>query len=115
VAPSLAPTEGKTNSTPKAPDSQDPGIVKVRQPRPLPITVVDKKGLFCIGLDERDFQVLEDKIPQQIETFSDDVGQSLPSTVAVLMDTSSSTLGKLKFEQESAMNFIQLVVRPRKE
>jgi len=31
------------------------------------------------------------------------------------MDTSPSTAGKLKFEQESAMNFIQTVVRPRKD
>src|SRR5438046_5059324 len=31
------------------------------------------------------------------------------------MDTSPSTAGKLKFEQESAMNFIQTVIRPRKD
>ena len=31
------------------------------------------------------------------------------------MDTSPSTAGKLKFEQESAMNFIQTVVRARKD
>ena len=31
------------------------------------------------------------------------------------MDTSPSTAGKLKFEQEAAMNFIQTVVRPRKD
>jgi VWFA-related protein len=31
------------------------------------------------------------------------------------MDTSPSTLGKLKFEQEAAMNFIQTVVRARKD
>src|SRR5256884_9574974 len=31
------------------------------------------------------------------------------------MDTAPSTAGKLKFEQESAMNFIQTVVRPRRD
>jgi VWFA-related protein len=31
------------------------------------------------------------------------------------MDTSPSTAGKLKFEQESAMNFIHTVVRPRRD
>jgi len=81
----------------------------------LPITVVDKKGLFVPGLTQRDFLVFEDRVPQQIETFSDDLGQSLPVYVAVLMDTSPSTAGKLKFEQESAMNFIQTVVRARKD
>lgn len=81
----------------------------------LPITVVDKKGLFVPGLTQSDFLILEDKVPQQIETFSDVFGQSLPVYVAVLMDTSPSTAGKLKFEQESAMNFIQTVVRARKD
>jgi VWFA-related protein len=81
----------------------------------LPITVVDKKGQFVPGLTQRDFLILEDRVPQQIETFSDDLGQSLPVYVAVLMDTSPSTAGKLKFEQESAMNFIQTVVRARKD
>ena len=81
----------------------------------LPITVVDKKGYLVGGLTKADFQVLEDKVPQQIETFSDDVGKELSLYVGVLMDTSPSTAGKLKFEQESAMNFIQTVVRPRKD
>ena len=81
----------------------------------LPITVVDKKGQFVPGLTRNDFLILEDRVPQQIETFSDDLGQSLPLYVAVLMDTSPSTAGKLKFEQESAMNFIQTVVRARKD
>jgi len=81
----------------------------------LPITVVDKKGQFVPGLTKDDFVVLEDKVQQQIETFSDDLGQVSPLYVAVLMDTSPSTAGKLKFEQESAMNFIQTVVRPRRD
>ena len=81
----------------------------------LPITVVDKKGQFVPGLTKNDFVILEDQVPQQIETFSDDLGQSLPVFVAVLMDTSPSTAGKLKFEQESAMNFIYTVTRARKD
>ena len=81
----------------------------------LPITVVDKKGQFISGLTKNDFVVFEDKVPQQIETFSDDLGQSQPVFVAVLMDTSPSTAGKLKFEQESALNFIYTVTRARKD
>jgi len=81
----------------------------------LPITVVDKKGQFVPGLTKNDFVILEDKVQQQIETFSDDLGESLPVYVAVLMDTSPSTAGKLKFEQESALNFIYTVTRARKD
>ena len=81
----------------------------------LPITVVDKKGQFVPGLTKSDFIVFEDKVPQVIETFSDDLSQTLPLYVAVLMDTSPSTAGKLRFQQESAMNFIQTVIRPRRD
>src|SRR5205814_1665046 len=40
---------------------------------------------------------------------------NLPLYVGVLMDTSPSTAGEWTFEQESAMNFIQTVVRPRRD
>jgi Ca-activated chloride channel family protein len=80
----------------------------------LPITVLDKKGQFVSGLTVNDFLVLEDKKPQQIETFSDE-SQSFPVYLGVLMDTSPSTAGKLKFEQDSAKNFIYTVTRLRKD
>jgi len=99
---------------PVAADDQDSITTFIRRVR-LPITVTDKKGQFVPGLTKNEFLVFEDKQQQQIETFSDDLGESLPLYVAVLMDTSPSTAGKLKFEQESAMNFIQTVVRPRKD
>jgi Ca-activated chloride channel family protein len=98
--------------TPAADDK--PIRIPVRRVR-LPITVTDKKGQFVPGLTKDDFVILEDKVPQQIETFSDDLSLTLPLYVAVLMDTSPSTAGKLRFQQESAMNFIQTVVRPRKD
>jgi VWFA-related protein len=81
----------------------------------LPITVTDKKGQFIPGLTQSDFQVFEDKVPQQIDSFTSEQNNNLPLYVGVLMDTSPSTAGKLKFEQESAMNFIQTVVRPRRD
>jgi Ca-activated chloride channel family protein len=103
----------KPNPSP-TPDDQTTISVRINRVR-LPITVVDKKGFLISGLTKADFQVLEDKIPQTIETFSDEVGKELPLNIGVLMDTSPSTAGKLKFEQEAAMNFIQTVVRPRKD
>jgi Ca-activated chloride channel homolog len=104
--PAASPTPGTGDDKPI--------VIPVRRVR-LPITVTDKKGQFVPGLTQNDFVVLEDKIAQQIETFSDDLSLVLPLYVAVLMDTSPSTAGKLKFQQESAMNFIQTVVRPRKD
>lgn len=89
-------------------------IINIRRVR-LPITVTDKKGQFVSGLTAQDFVVFEDKVQQQIDSFTSEENNSLPLYVAVLMDTSPSTAGKLKFEQESAMNFIQTVVRPRRD
>ncbi len=80
----------------------------------LPVTVLDKKGQIVSGLTTSDFQIFEDKQPQQIESFSDE-RQNPPLYVGVLMDTSPSVAGKLKFEQESAMNFIYTVVKARKD
>jgi VWFA-related protein len=105
----------KASPTPPPPeDTQGSVRIPIRRVR-LPITVTDKKGQFVPGLTKNDFVVLEDKIPQTIETFSDDLSQTTPLFIAVLMDTSPSTAGKLKFQQESAMNFIQTVVKPRKD
>jgi Ca-activated chloride channel family protein len=95
---------------------QDPDTVTIPINRVrLPITVLDKKGNFVPGLTKNDFFIFEDRVPQQIETFSDDLGEVSPLYLVVLMDTSPSAAGKLKFEQESAMNFIYTVVRPRRD
>lgn len=100
--------------SPTPPTDDVPVRTFIRRVR-LPITVVDKKGQFVDDLKQNDFQVFEDKVPQTIETFSNDLGEALPLYVAVLMDTSPSTAGKLKFEQESALNFIYTVVRSRRD
>jgi len=114
AALSAAAQKPKSSPTPLPEDSQTTVTVTIRRVR-LPITVTDKKGQFIPGLTKNDFIILEDKVPQTIETFSDDLSQTTPLYVAVLMDTSPSTAGKLKFQQESAMNFIQTVIKPRKD
>jgi Ca-activated chloride channel family protein len=94
--------------------SPEAEVVNIRRVR-LPITVTDKKGQFVSGLTANDFMVLEDRAPQKIDSFTSEENNKLPLYVGVLMDTSPSTAAKLKFEQESAMNFIQTVVRPRRD
>lgn len=96
------------------PNQDKPEIIDIRRVR-LPITVTDKKGQLVSGLTANDFLVLEDKVPQKIDSFTSEENNNLPLYVGVLMDTSPSTAAKLKFEQESAMNFIQTVVRPRRD
>src|SRR5438128_2663816 len=98
--------------------AQDPNqereVVNIRRVR-LPITVTDKRGAFVPGLTQYDFVILEDKVPQTIDSFTSEQNNNLPLNIAVLMDTSPSTAGKLRFEQEAAKNFIYTVVRPRKD
>jgi hypothetical protein len=67
----------KGSPTPPAANEQEGQSEKIfiRRVR-LPITVVDKKGQFIPGLTKNDFVILEDKVSQQIETFSDDLGQA---------------------------------------
>ena len=109
------PNQQKTEQPATQDQGQEkPEIINIRRVR-LPITVTDKKGQFVSGLIANDFLVFEDRIPQQIDSFTSEENNKLPLYVAVLMDTSPSTAGKLKFEQESAMNFIQTVVRPRRD
>ncbi|HVF48641.1 MAG TPA: VWA domain-containing protein [Pyrinomonadaceae bacterium] len=96
-----------------APVSEESETVTARIVR-LPISVLDKKDQPVEGLSAQDFMVFEDKRPQQIDFFLEDRAR-LPVFVGVLMDTSSSTAGKLKFEQEAAMNFIHTVIRLRKD
>lgn len=113
IVPAMA-QQPRPKPSPTPPEADQSITTFIRRVR-LPITVLDKKGQFVPGLKQQDFVILEDKVPQTIETFSDDTAESQPVYVAVLMDTSPSTAGKLKFEQEAAKNFIYTVTRARKD
>lgn len=112
--PKPSPQRPATPAATPDPNQDKPEIIDIRRVR-LPITVTDKKGQFVSGLTANDFLILEDKVPQKIDSFTSEENNNLPLYVGVLMDTSPSTAAKLKFEQESAMNFIQTVVRPRRD
>lgn len=80
----------------------------------LPVTVTRKKNELVSGLNRGDFIVIEDGVEQEVTFFSDEATNP-PVFVGVLMDTSSSTAGKLKFSKEAAKNFIYTVTRLRKD
>jgi len=106
------PANRPPTTTVQDPDDAPIGVT-INEVR-LPITVLDKKGQPVPGLAASDFLIFEDKQPQAIASFNSEF-ERLPVYVGVLMDTSASTAGKMKFSQEAAMNFIHTVVRLRKD
>jgi len=79
----------------------------------LLFTVSDKKGRFVTDLGRGDFQIFEDKKPQQILEFTAET--DLPLRLAILIDTSNSIRERFRFQQEAATQFVRDVVRPRQD
>ena len=74
-------------------------------------TVTDKRGHFVTDLTRSDFQVFENKKPQEILEFTSE--SDLPLRLAILIDTSNSIRDRFKFQQEAATNFVNSVIRKR--
>jgi len=103
----------RVSPTPAVKSTDDEGPLKTFEVR-LPVTVKDKKKNLVTGFKKSDFIVLEDGIKQETTFFSDEKTNP-PVYVGVLMDTSPSTAGKLRFSKEAAKNFIYTVTRLRKD
>ncbi|MGD0908757.1 MAG: VWA domain-containing protein [Candidatus Acidiferrales bacterium] len=70
----------------------------------LRATVRDHKGGPVSGLTKENFQVYEDKIPQQIETFSH---EDVPVTIGLVIDNSGSMRSKHSDVVAAAMAFVR--------
>jgi Ca-activated chloride channel homolog len=74
-------------------------------------TVTDKRGRFVTDLTKPDFEVFENKKPQQIMEFTSET--DLPLRLAILIDTSNSIRDRFRFQQDAATNFVNGVVHPQ--
>jgi VWFA-related protein len=75
-------------------------------------TVTDKHGHRITDLKQSDFRVLDDNKPVvEIRSFHNET--NLPLRVGLLIDASNSVRDRFKFEQESAIEFLNQTVRPR--
>jgi VWFA-related protein len=71
----------------------------------------DKHGKFVRNLNQGDFAILDDhKPPESILQFSRQT--DLPLELGLLIDVSGSVHSRFGFEQESAIGFLQHVLRP---
>ena len=77
-------------------------------------TVTDKHGHFIKNLTQNDFRVLDDNKPAaSIRSFSSQT--NLPLRVGLLVDASNSVRDRFRFEQESAIEFLNQIVRPKSD
>jgi Ca-activated chloride channel family protein len=73
-------------------------------------SVLDKDGRPVPDLPKQAFEVYEEGVKQQVEVFEAETQQ--PLDLALLIDSSLSTLKELAFECEAAARFIRQIVRP---
>jgi len=70
----------------------------------IPVSVLDRDGKFVPFLKKRDFRIYEDGVEQDIENLT---SVEAPFHVALMLDTSNSTLFKLADIQDAAFAFIK--------
>jgi len=92
--------------------ADDSSLIKVDVTRNnILFTVTDKKGRFITDLTKDDFEIMENRRPQQILEFA--AKSDLPLRLGILIDTSNSIRERFHFEQEAATDFIKDVMRPK--
>lgn len=104
--PSPKPTE-----TPKVDVPDDGEVIKVNSRLVVvPVSVTDAVGQPVLGLKIQDFSIKEENSEQQIDQVRD--AEKVPLEIALLFDVSASTDAMFQFEQETAAQFLQDVMRP---
>jgi Ca-activated chloride channel homolog len=69
----------------------------------VPVQVMDRDGRFVVNLQQDDFRLFENDVPQQIAFFN---SVETPFTVVLLIDTSASTRPYQKEIRKAAVSFL---------
>ena len=70
----------------------------------VPVTITDELNRPILGLDENNFQLFENKKPQQIKNFS---SEDAPISIGIILDTSRSMGNKLERAREAVRQFCE--------
>jgi VWFA-related protein len=70
----------------------------------LPVSVLDKKGVPVLGLQQEHFSVFEDKVQQNITLFKQ---EDIPLSIGLVVDASSSMATKRDRLHTAAMTFVR--------
>ncbi|MGP0017997.1 MAG: VWA domain-containing protein [Candidatus Sulfotelmatobacter sp.] len=116
TAPPASGTPAAQEQKPADPNAApDDSVLKIIVPTRevnVVFTVTDKHGKRITDLKQNDFHVLDDnKAPEAIREFHAET--NLPLQVGLLIDASNSVRDRFKFEQESAIEFLNQTIRPR--
>jgi VWFA-related protein len=105
-----APANGQQSST-----QDDDSVTTIRKTVNevnVVFTVTDKHGRYVKDLSKGDFKVIDDAKPaEEVKDFRNQT--DLPLQVGLLVDASNSVRDRFKFEQESAIEFLNQTIRPK--
>jgi VWFA-related protein len=116
------PSAGASESAPQDqkaadPSSADQGLTTLRTTTNevnVVFTVTDKHGHRITDLKQNDFRIADDnKPPQEIRSFHAET--NLPLQVGLLIDASNSVRDRFRFEQESAIEFLNQTIHLSKD
>jgi VWFA-related protein len=96
-----------------APLDQAPPIRVTVEEVTVPFIVTDGRNRLVTDLTQADFQVIENRNPQEIIAFTQET--DVPLRIGLLVDTSNSIRDRLAFEQRAAADFLRSVIRPGKD
>ncbi|MFN7929693.1 MAG: VWA domain-containing protein [Blastocatellia bacterium] len=74
-------------------------------------SISTKPGTKPTQLNQDDFEILEDGVPQEISSFARD--EDIPLRLIMLFDTSSSVKNQIRFERRAAAKFFERLLRPQ--
>jgi Ca-activated chloride channel homolog len=108
--PSSLPAEQMTMSkevrsnTPGVPIKPSQGLHLAVELTLVNVSVADPYNRFVAGLDPGDFRVFEDKVEQEITSFS---SEDVPISIGLIFDCSGSMVNKLAKAREAAVEFLK--------
>lgn len=113
--PQPAAPQDSTDQNSDDPDASNGSVPRIRvgiNEVNVVFTVTDKHGKRVTDLKQNDFRIVDDNKPAaEIRSFRAEA--NLPLQVGLLIDASNSVRDRFKFEQESAIEFLNQTVRRR--
>jgi VWFA-related protein len=108
ATPPAAPQQGQQGER-AAPPQTPQKIIQVVNLVDVLFTVLNRRNKLVPDLQKEDFQIFDEKFPQDIRYFSKQ--SDLPLRIGMLVDTSNSIRDRIKFEQDASINFLFSVLR----